>query len=238
MGSPRVLGEKETLVRILMHGLSGEVDGKAYAGGIMAPMGDNDDPWIADVLSYIRQEWSNNARPIRADEVATIRRVTTARKTPWTLDELATTLEMPRLRDKSAWVCTSSHYERPQQAVDGKAGAGHKHAWHGANSAGCWIAVDLGAPHVIGKITLDAYVDNRFPRGYELALSHDGKAWSKPAATGKGDGRFTTISCEPVIARHIKLTQTGEAVTRWQISEMEVFGVQAPTVPVTPPPAE
>ncbi|MFT5128665.1 MAG: putative membrane-bound dehydrogenase-like protein [Rhodothermales bacterium] len=233
--SPRVVGEKEQLVRILMHGLTGEVDGKGYAGGIMAPMGDNDDEWIADVLTYIRQEWSNTAPAIRPDQVATIRRVTTARKTPWTLGELATTLEMPRLSDKRGWVCTSSHYERPQQAVDGKPGGGHKHAWHGVNSAGCWIAVDLGAAHVLGKVALDSYVDNRFPRGYELSLSHDGETWSKPLATGKGEGRFTTISFEPVIARHIKLTQTGESVTRWQISEMEIFGMLAPESPPLSP---
>jgi mono/diheme cytochrome c family protein/glucose/arabinose dehydrogenase len=231
VNSPRVLGDKEQLVRILMHGLTGEVDGKGYAGGIMAPMGENDDKWFADVLSYIRQEWSNNAQTIRPDQVATIRRVTAARKAPWTLEELTTTLTMPWLSDKRDWVCTSSHYERPQQAVDGKPGGGHKHAWHGINAPGCWIAVDLGSPHVIGKVGLDAYADNRYPRGYELRLSHDGKAWSEPVATGKGDGRFTTISFEPMIARHIKLVQTGESVTRWQISEMEIFGMEAPTPP-------
>ena len=227
VGSPRVLGEKEALVRILMHGMSGPVDGKEYAGGVMAPMGQHDDEWFAAVLSYIRQEWSHNAEPIRADQVAEIRRVTAARDTPWTMDELAL-ISLPKLSTKSAWVCTSSHYERPQQAVDGKIDGGHKHSWHGANEAGCWIAVDLGAPHALGKVVLDAYYDNRFPRGYELQLSHDGQAWSKPVATGRGGGRHTTMTFEPVIARHIKITQTGSAVIRWQIAEIDIFGMPAP----------
>jgi len=52
IGSTRVKGDKEMLIKILLNGLSGPVDGKDY--GIMLSLGDNDNQWIANVSSYIR----------------------------------------------------------------------------------------------------------------------------------------------------------------------------------------
>jgi glucose/arabinose dehydrogenase/mono/diheme cytochrome c family protein len=55
--SPRLAFlEKNTLIRIVMHGLSGPVDGKTYPS-VMPAMADNSDEWIAQVVSYIRHEF-------------------------------------------------------------------------------------------------------------------------------------------------------------------------------------
>ncbi|WP_075088805.1 c-type cytochrome [Verrucomicrobium spinosum] len=62
-GSPRVAGSPDALVRILLHGLMGEVDGKTYPGA-MVPMKANDDQWVAEVLTYIRNNFGNNAPTI------------------------------------------------------------------------------------------------------------------------------------------------------------------------------
>lgn len=48
--------EKNTLIRIVMHGLSGPLDGKTYPS-VMPAMADNSDEWIAQVVSYIRHEF-------------------------------------------------------------------------------------------------------------------------------------------------------------------------------------
>jgi mono/diheme cytochrome c family protein len=48
--------EKNTAIRIVMHGLSGPVDGKTYAS-VMPPMSANSDEWIAGIVSYIRHEF-------------------------------------------------------------------------------------------------------------------------------------------------------------------------------------
>ncbi|GEO04284.1 hypothetical protein AAE02nite_19480 [Adhaeribacter aerolatus] len=48
--------EKNTAIRIVMHGLSGPVDGKTYAS-VMPSMSANSDEWIAGVVSYIRHEF-------------------------------------------------------------------------------------------------------------------------------------------------------------------------------------
>jgi mono/diheme cytochrome c family protein len=87
-GSPRVNGDKETLIRILLHGLAGPVNDRTYAAGVMMPMHQNTDEWIADVLTHIRQEWENDSSPVTPEEVAAVRQATEGRKAYWTLEEL------------------------------------------------------------------------------------------------------------------------------------------------------
>ena len=69
-----MLGNKEAVTRIVLHGLMGELDGKTYAG-LMLPMKGNDDQWLAEVLTYIRTAFGNNASAITKDDVATIENV-------------------------------------------------------------------------------------------------------------------------------------------------------------------
>src|SRR5204863_9217991 len=68
-GSPRVIGSPEALVRIVLHGITGEIDGKNYPGA-MIPQKANDDLWIAQVLTYIRNICGNTAPIITTEEVA------------------------------------------------------------------------------------------------------------------------------------------------------------------------
>ena len=84
IGSPRVMGDKEVLIKILLNGLSGPVDGKDY--GIMLPMKSNDDNWIANVASYIRS--MNDTTTISNRDVRDIREETKDREDYWTLKDL------------------------------------------------------------------------------------------------------------------------------------------------------
>ena len=84
IGSPRVTGNKDVLVSILLNGLTGPIDGKEY--GIMLPMGSNDDEWIGQVATYIRA--MNSASMVRENEVRDIRAKNPDRKNYWTLKEL------------------------------------------------------------------------------------------------------------------------------------------------------
>ena len=77
-GSDWVLGDKERLIKISMYGLMGEIDvnGVKY-NNVMAPPGippgSLTDDQIANVLTYIRNDWGNSASAVSADEVATVR---------------------------------------------------------------------------------------------------------------------------------------------------------------------
>lgn len=86
-GSDRVNGDAGALIRILLHGLSGPLDGQQYPD-VMPAMGENDDQWIASVISYIRNDMENSAPVVRVEEVERVRRATADRKLPWTEGEL------------------------------------------------------------------------------------------------------------------------------------------------------
>ncbi len=93
-GSKIVVGPVDLPVGVLLHGLTGPVDGKAY-DALMVPMRDNDDAWIAGVLSYVRNAFGNKAPLVAPEEVARLRARTAARTQPWTTDELPKILSTP-----------------------------------------------------------------------------------------------------------------------------------------------
>lgn len=87
-----VTGEPERLIRIALHGLYGEIEVNGQKWNLAMPgQGMNpllDDAKLADVLSYIRNAWGNEAAPITAAQIAAVREQTKDRKMPWTADTL------------------------------------------------------------------------------------------------------------------------------------------------------
>ncbi|MFN0127173.1 MAG: hypothetical protein ACKV19_10875 [Verrucomicrobiales bacterium] len=86
-GSPVVLGPPEQSILVMLHGLTGPVDGKTYVTQ-MVPMATHSDHWIASVLSYIRNSFGNQAPFITEKDVARVRAATVDRKTPPTHEEV------------------------------------------------------------------------------------------------------------------------------------------------------
>ena len=89
-GSEWVTGEPARLVRIIMHGLTGEVEvqGEMFSGAMPTWGGAFSDEQIASVASYIRKSWGNKAGAVTPEFVAKVRALTASRKTPWTAKEL------------------------------------------------------------------------------------------------------------------------------------------------------
>ncbi|MXV17654.1 c-type cytochrome [Pedobacter sp. HMF7056] len=86
-GSKDVNGDPEKLLRIVLHGLTGPVNGKTYPS-IMPALGGNDDEYIASVLSYVRNDMGNKAPTVKPADVKKVRDATASRTTPWTMAEL------------------------------------------------------------------------------------------------------------------------------------------------------
>jgi Cytochrome c. len=86
-GNATVNGEADKLIKILLHGLTGPIDGKTYTN-MMPALGSNDDEYIAAVLSYIRNDLGNKAFAVRPDRVRRVREETKDRNKPWTKAEL------------------------------------------------------------------------------------------------------------------------------------------------------
>lgn len=69
-----VLGDKTTLVQVVLKGMTGpvDIDGDTYQN-VMAPHSDLTDRQIADVLTYVRNNFGNKASRVTAAEVKAIR---------------------------------------------------------------------------------------------------------------------------------------------------------------------
>ena len=77
-GSDWVLGDKEKLIKISLYGLMGpiQVNGVDYNGVMVSPgipPGSLTDQQVADVLTYIRNDWGNSATAVTPNEVASVR---------------------------------------------------------------------------------------------------------------------------------------------------------------------
>jgi mono/diheme cytochrome c family protein len=87
-----VQGPASRPVRIVLHGLQGPitVNGALFNSPLMMPPQKDvlDDVAIAEVLTYVRNEWGNQATPVQAAEVKVIRDADAARTQPWTAEEL------------------------------------------------------------------------------------------------------------------------------------------------------
>ncbi len=105
-GSPRVNGHSDYIIKTVLHGLGGPVDGKTYTD-MMIPMGNFDDEWIAAVGSYVRYSFGNTGGFITPADVARVRAANAGRKTLWTLPELTASLPAPLFTD--GWKLTASH---------------------------------------------------------------------------------------------------------------------------------
>lgn len=89
-GSEWVHGPPERLSRIVLQGFEGpvEIQGQLF-NNVMPGFGTVlDDQQIAAVLTYIRQEWGNQADPVPPSIVTEARVATSSRTTAWTAEEL------------------------------------------------------------------------------------------------------------------------------------------------------
>ena len=91
VNSPRVKGPPERLLKILLNGLHGPVDGKTYGAGVMVPiatLGHTDPNRITQVANYLRYAWGHKMEPFEVEFTKKVIEETKERKTPWTLEEL------------------------------------------------------------------------------------------------------------------------------------------------------
>lgn len=88
VGSDWVVASEERLIRVLLHGLVGEIQvlGNTYNGNMPAFSALGDER-VAQVLTYIRQDWGNAAEPITTEQVRAARDLA-PRSAPWTQAEL------------------------------------------------------------------------------------------------------------------------------------------------------
>ncbi len=248
--SPRVSGHQDYVIKTLLHGLTGPVNGTTYAE-VMVPMGQSPDDWIAAVGSYIRNSFGNRAALIAASDVARVRAAAAARKAPWSTAELEASLPRLVVVDPG-WKLTASHNN--PTASD----ALTIRPWTSGQpqQAGMWLQVELPQPVPLTEVefqsspvALDAQpavpgaptrtgLGGRgipgapppppllpgFPRGYQVQVSMDGSTWSKPVAQGNGTGVRTDVTFAPVRAKFVRITQTAAAADApWSVERLRLY---------------
>jgi mono/diheme cytochrome c family protein len=239
-GSPRVNGHRDYIIKTVLGGLTGPVDGKTYTD-MMIPMNNFDDEWIAAVSSYVRHNFGNTAGYITPADVARVRAANADRKTLWTLPELTASLPAPLFTD--GWKVTASHNS------DAAIGALSLTAWNaGGQQAGMWFQVELPAPETVTEIQFQSpppggrggsgsaaattssgapiIAPPGFPRGFKVEVSSDGTSW-KPVAEAAGNGPSTIVTFPPVQAKFVRmsLTASPDDAPAWSIQSLRIFAL-------------
>jgi mono/diheme cytochrome c family protein len=247
VGSQRVNGHRDYVIKALLHGLSGPMDGKTYPQ-VMVGMGSNNDRWIADIAAYVRNSFGNSGTFVTTEDVARVRAVTGDRKVPWTIAELDASL--PRLLvPDAAWKVTASHDSRPAPQANAEgaynfisnaAGALNFLGWTTGvpQQAGMWFQIELPAPVPLTEVQFTSSVVGggrsgspaawTFPRRYQVQVSVDGSTWSPPVAEGQGVPGTTVIPFAPVNAKFVRITQTATVsdAPAWSMRLLRLY--QAP----------
>jgi mono/diheme cytochrome c family protein len=227
-GSPRVQGHRDYVIRTLLHGLTGPIDGRTYAQ-VMAPLGSNPDEWVAAVGSYVRTSFGNTASMITPADVARVRKVTAGRRTMWTPEEIDAALPVP-LMPQPTWKASASHN------TGIAAGALSLAGWTSATAqqAGMWIQVELPAPVRLAEIQFNSPAGGRGFGIGSLGGYGTGRGVNQASAGGGGGrarGAPPTPGLHP-IAYRVQVSMDG---TTWSRPVAEGPGLPDLTsIPFTP----
>ncbi len=229
--STRLQGHRDYVVKTLLHGLSGPLDGRTYAD-VMVPMGTNTDEWIASVASYVRSGFGGRWL-VTPEDVRRVRAETTGRTSPWPAADLQASLPRP-LVTEPAWIASASHHS--EDASRGLNFAGWTTA--APQAAGMWYQVELPSALTIAELQFDSPPQPggrsgvppaaTYPRAWQVTVSTDGRTWAPPVAQGKGTAATTVITFPPVRARFVRITLTDAApdAPAWSVQGLRLY--QAP----------
>ncbi|PAW67182.1 MAG: hypothetical protein B9S38_12715 [Verrucomicrobiia bacterium Tous-C4TDCM] len=222
MAGSSTVRQGDSMLRVLLHGLEGPIEGKTYESQ-MIPQGNNSDAWLADITSYVRNAFGNSGEFVDARQVAALRKKTGTRVKPWTIEELRTLLPQP-MADRSGWKLSASHNPGAlAKCIDGDPAT----RWDSAKeqAPGMWFQVELPSVSEVAGIELHcAASPNETARDYEIEGSVDGKTWTKLA---KGEGKTSSTSVtfsSPANVRFLKVHQKGRKPGKyWSIHELTLM---------------
>jgi hypothetical protein len=224
----------------LLHGLEGDVDGVDY-GAPMVPMSSYSDAELANVLTYIRNSFSNRAPAVAPEAVAARRAADAERSAFWTLEELteqipALGVPRDRFQRRAEWKLAANIAARdgsPLEAMlDGNSATGYFTQGFKPFPVE-WLTVELPARSTIVGIEIDSRgekdkegKDLGWAPAYSVEVSDDGESWSKIAnVTGEPHARLNFAA--PVAARHLRITITEkEGWQPWVIKELNLYGTE------------
>jgi mono/diheme cytochrome c family protein len=225
LNSPRVVGPADTIIQIIMNGMTGELDGKTYMAGMMFPNKGQNDEWIASVATYVRNAFGNTASPISPSLVSKIRQESKDRVALWTQNELEKSHSLYLQPDK-AWKVSASHNkDHAKYIIDGD--VNRRFTSKAKQKKGMWLQVEFPDIQTISGLFMDSATSkDDYARGFDLMVSEDGKTWKK-AAYQKVNGAAKTevLLKKPVNAKSVRLTLNRDDRRRsWSVHELKFYG--------------
>lgn len=254
VGSSRVQAHSDYVTKVLLRGVTGDLEGTHYAGQMMAPMGQNTDEWIASVASFIRTNFENGSPVINVEDVARIRKETQGQTTPYTFNELWSTI--PKIIEPtSEWKVSASHTGEVRKGSTASPSAAFTfEGWTtgATQKQGMWFQVEFPKVISISELHFKSPVVSRgwrkgspppiqtAPAGYNLEVSPDGKNWIAVVSNGEGTGQSSIIRFALTEAKFLRMTLTkslevihGERRGQpfdfevvWNMREIKVYGFQ------------
>ncbi len=224
--SPVVLGHRDGLIRALLHGVTGPVGGKTFQAQMIA-MANNDDQWIASVLSYVRNSFGNSAGCISKEDVARVRIDTTGRTItqPWTEPELLAA-GPPVLKNSAEWKLTASDKQDQLSClIDGKTNT----TWKTDRTINdkMWISIELPTATKVSGVTIHSNSSNELTRNLRIETSSDGSHWAK-AFNGPASCTISDLTFKPVNAKFVRISSATRGDPKkkipWTINELTLHG--------------
>ncbi|MES2520667.1 MAG: c-type cytochrome [Bacteroidota bacterium] len=248
-GSQRIQAHPDYAIKVVLHGMEGAIEGKTYAGGMMASMKDHDDAWVSDVISYIRNGLSNDASLITPQQVAKIRASTATQNSIFQYEKLIKSTPK-EFQIADGLKITASHTASTR--IGGNVSPQSAFTYEGWSTGkkqekGMWYQVEFPKNISLSELQFNAapirkftppkpnmppvppQTSQTFPRKYSIETSVDGNTWeetSKQITGNEGDNTIL-LSTPKVKFLRIKLDEGLEKETEeipWTMRQMKIFG--------------
>jgi hypothetical protein len=233
-GNPFVTGHRDYVIKTLLHGMTGSATR-------MTPLSSRDDESIAALATFIRSGFTNGASPVRAADVAKVRRETAGRSAPWTHDELVASVPA-RLTPDRGWIVTASH---TAPIVVGSTGdpfsAFNYEGWTTGvpQETGMWFQIEMPEVVLLTEIEFQSPTEGRPGQGRRRSAplrlriegSLDGARSTTLAEVSPDGSAGTAVAFDPVRVRYLRFTQVGEAAAdapRWTMHRLKIFAAPEP----------
>jgi mono/diheme cytochrome c family protein len=254
VASPHVQAHSDYITKVLLRGLTGDIQGTHYAGVIMTPMNQNTDEWIASVASFIRANFENESSLVKPEDVARLRKETAGQTKAYTFDELWSTV--PKVLESSTdWKVAASNTGeiRKGSSAAPKAALTFEGWTTGTTQKeGMWFQIEFPKATTVSEIQFKSSTVRRgfgkdappplqtHPRQFNVEVSSDGKVWKTILPNGEGTGLRTIVRFPPTETKFLRLILTkseeifhGTRMGRpfdyevtWTMREMKIYGFQ------------
>ncbi|EPR68146.1 DUF7133 domain-containing protein [Cyclobacterium qasimii] len=222
-GSPRIQGHPEYIVKTLLHGLTGAIEGKEYEG-VMIAMNSNDDQYIASVASYIRNEFGNSGSFVSPEYVAKIRKETEKKDGNYQYDALVA--EVPKaLAPQDNWKVTAS--STSLQGVGSTRDPSYVFGFKGWKTDGnlkngSWFQIELPKAAALTELAFESGEEMKSGQ-YKVMVSLDGKQWIE-VAQAKGNQGSNTINWDNNSkAKFLKIESLEEGDKPWNMRKLNIY---------------